>query len=227
MKKLVLALLLCAASFGCYAPPPQLSETKVFTPQQRASHRIAFYDNEKSQDAICTATAIGPHAILTATHCNEGDVDSLIRVDLSRTYYHILAADNDGRDHVLYLLDGPAFTYLAEYDTAKARHPAVGDVVNYYGSGKGIYPLTETTGIAARTLDPSDVDEDLRLNLYAGHAIPGESGSAIYDKNGVIVGVLSYGITINKKEYFGAFELGFTAQEVRFAQNFSLQDSGE
>ena len=47
------------------------------TLQRRATHRVKY------GNGLCTATAIGPHALLTATHCNKHGEDATINLDLA------------------------------------------------------------------------------------------------------------------------------------------------
>ena len=53
----------------------------------------------------CSATSIGPHALLTASHC-EAPSDVIAVDDVKQIIVRVI---RDGRDHSIYLLDGPAF----------------------------------------------------------------------------------------------------------------------
>ncbi len=187
--------------------------------QQKASHMVTFLDNEGEPEGLCTATAIGPHAIMTASHCNEGPKqDSLIRLDLSRKVFHILAATTDSRDHVIYLVDA-TFTNVIEY---KARKAVVGEHVFIYGDGGAEYPARLLSGTAIEFPDHSDVDANDGIVCFSIQVIGGDSGSAIYGDDGSILALVTYGNVLKKDSV--SFALDFSERQIAIAQHFDPKD---
>src|ERR1019366_2307394 len=87
--------------------PTVAAATKTAIEQQHATtHRLAVYDllegsTWNAEVGHCSATVVGPHALLTAQHCFANS--NQIRLDTEKEPLHILAAFIDGNDHVIYL----------------------------------------------------------------------------------------------------------------------------
>lgn len=187
--------------------------------QQKSAHMLVFLNGSGDEVSGCSGTAIGPHAILTADHCNDNDRLTDLHVDLSTNIYHIVDKSHDSRDHVIYLLDGPAFKNIDPYVTAR---PVVHEAIYICGFGGGKYPVSVKEGKVMESYDPSDVNEDQQIVYYKiKKAIPGDSGAAIYDANGAILGLVTYGIN---GEVAG-FELNFTPSDLEIARNFQYDNS--
>jgi hypothetical protein len=165
----------------------------------------------------CTGTVIGPHAILSAAHCNKG---SGVQLDSVPHTYTITKTLKDGRDHIIFLVDGPAFYNIEPYE---ARYPIVGEKVDIYGDGGREYPAVHKTGIVLDEYNPSEVDAASGFFCYSVSSIPGDSGSAVYGADGKIVGVVTYGIrdgAFFERTHMGAFAMNFTPEQIKEAQNF-------
>ena len=223
MKKLIAVLaLLCALIYACGYAYDQYNEDP-FVPnhsaslQTRSSHRLSILKSEIPLGK-CTGTAIGPHAILTAAHCNEGDA---IQVDQTLTIYKIKKVIRDGRDHVIFLLDGPAFYDVQPYET---RYPVVGERVHAYGFGGGHYPSEYKTGKVLDEYDPSEVDDAAGFYYFTVPAIPGDSGSAVYGSDGRMVGLVTYSHKdkpgLFSRSHMAGFALNFTSKQIKQAQEF-------
>lgn len=163
------------------------------TPQALASHMLRFYDKEGSMESLCSSTAIGPHAVMTAEHCNEDDKNKVIGIDLVKERNNILASVHDGRDHVIYLLDGEPFTFY-EKVIEEPSH-LIDETVTIYGDGHGAFPPDAKYGKVIDCDDPSDVDNDAGQLCFSTEVIPGDSGSAVYNTHGDIVGLVTYQAT--------------------------------
>jgi hypothetical protein len=117
---------------------------------------------------------------------------------------NIVAELPDGRDHVLYLLDGPALTnyinsiFLTEEQLSSLSSPRSGDEVVMFGSGLGAYPPRALYGYIDGKMydaDLSDVDRAQGIQYLVLAVSRGDSGSAVYDlRTGKIVGLLTYGL---------------------------------
>ncbi|HEY6766636.1 MAG TPA: hypothetical protein VI386_17895 [Candidatus Sulfotelmatobacter sp.] len=212
MRRLLPLLLLLFV--GCAKKPVAISA------QQKAEHLVFFYTAGGREDGLCTATAIGPHAFMTAAHCNDSDEpNKIVEFDYSTQKIHLLAGAKDGRDHVIYLIDGPAFQNTVDVQFA-VKPAGAKEKVYIYGCGGGIFPPRLLSGIANRfrqASDSSDVDAHQHLRYYTIPVIPGDSGSAIFGEDGRILSLVAY------RHYDGTssgFELAFTKEQLAVAKAF-------
>jgi Trypsin-like peptidase domain len=234
MRQRIAALLVVAALFvsvGC-------TKSQPVTPQQKAEHLVMFYESDgKTFSGSCTATAIGPAAFMTAEHCNDGDEpNKIVSFDMSTRKFHLLAATFDGRDHVIYLLTESVFNNIADVIPGPYSLKEGGNVY-IYGCGGREYPCVLKEGILTSVDHISDVDEASQYAEYSMHVIRGDSGSAIFNDEGKIVALVTYGITYTNDGFWnrlrnwiyevdydrhvtGAFTLNFTEKQLDIAKNF-------
>lgn len=184
--------------------------------EERATHFIALLsDDDLEPVASCTATAIGPHAIMTAQHCNDGKTFlKHIRIDASTHIYTILKWNADDRDHLIFLLNGPSFTNLEPVYT---RRPGPDERVYFIGCGAEDFPCTVKHGKISNEFDPSDVDADQEIFYFTGNCIPGDSGAAVYGEDGAIVGLLTYEV---RPGHCAGFSLAYTQQVYDYAAKY-------
>ena len=173
------------------------------TPQEGATHMIQLVNPYGRQVGLCTATAIGPHALLTAHHCNPEGRNKQVDIDYATRHFHIQQTLVDDHDHDIYLLDGPAFKNTVTYSVRPAK---VGEPVYMWGDGEGTYPSRQLTGQAITTFDPSDVDQDAGEVSFSLQCIPGDSGSAVYGSDGKIVALITYGVDDSGESMFNTFD---------------------
>jgi len=209
-KRLLFAvLLLVALDFGydhahdaAQALRNYQHRNEPVTMAQKSAHMIVFYDAKEKPESQCSGTAVSPHILLTAAHCNDNSKEhyTTISLDYSEKKFHILAELPDKSDHVLYLLDGTAFTnYIPMIDVLRtySAPDANADVV-VFGDGEAVYPPRPLYGYIdseADAADFSDVDKADGIHYYVLAVQHGDSGSAVYDlKTGQILGVLTYGL---------------------------------
>jgi len=228
LASFMLALVLYNANsaiFGSPARRPQIATqkrtvVKVTSQQQAATHAIEFFDSKEAStgEGFCTGLAIGPHAILTAGHCFDTvrySDEKYVEIDMSMSKEQVVGHKDDGADHIILLLNGPAFRNIAEYKVQVAK---LGEHVWSYGVGGHQYPPVRKDGHVIETNDPSDIDAQLGVFQTNLGAIPGDSGAAIYNDNGDIVGLHTYGLKDHSETM--DFEMQFSEQDVRFAQQF-------
>jgi hypothetical protein len=175
-------LTLIAACFaGMAALPPQsvAPPVSVYARAQATTHILHEVDLVMGATK-CSATAIGPHALLTASHC-EHPFD-LIMVD-SETMRVSVHPMRDNLDHTIYIVDG-TFPVWAKFAT---EPPQQGDEFFYFGNpGKDTGYLRK--GYIAG-FDPTQLSENqivLDVNGYYG-----DSGAALFNTKGEIIAVFS------------------------------------
>lgn len=202
------------------------------TPQQRVEHMLNFQTANNKDFGECTGTAVGPHAILTAEHCNDRYTGkgTQILLDESMRHYHILGAIGDNQDHVIFLLDGPPLKNFVDISKlVDVAPPRPGEHLVIYGDGMREFPPKRRDGkvdLLEQEEDSSDVDADLGMTYYTMEVIPGDSGSAVFGEDGRIVGIITYSTecTTHHSEGSAGFPLAYSRQALEQIQAFSLDD---
>src|SRR5947209_5477529 len=80
--------------------PLSFSSNPVIIKAHKASHKNTMYDIEGGTVGSCSATAIAPHALLTASHCST--ISAVIKIDTKDA--DLLGTMGDGLDHTIILL---------------------------------------------------------------------------------------------------------------------------
>lgn len=165
--------------------------TKHTTKEQLASHMVTFLNDKGEEGGTCSATAIGPHAFLTARHCDQQYDAEGVQFDRTLEQHDILGHISDRRDHTIYITNGTPFT---NYSPVVAADAVVGETVTMYGDGSRIYPPLPHFGKVMDCDDPSDLAAAAGEACFSLQIIPGDSGSAVYNTKGEIVGLITYSI---------------------------------
>lgn len=220
--KAAIALVVTSAvlMFSCGGSPKPFQQNHPVNMEVKSSHMLIFATEDGRGVDLCTATAVGPHALLTADHCNANDELPELTVDYTPRQYHIMDVMHDDHEHQIIFVDGPAFKDIEPY---RARAPKVGETVHIEGFGHGVYPATDKQGIVLDEYDPSEVDRDMGLFYSSVPAIPGDSGSAIYAEDGSMVGLLTYGFHKGRHSESGGFTLAFTPEQIDRAKSSDVQ----
>lgn len=176
------------------------------TPEQRASHMIEFFDEEKKSLASCTGTAVEDDSILTAEHCDEDHNAAYVRYDAAKELHKIFGGVSDGRDHIIIITGGTKFTNI---DPAKfEKVHVIGETVTMYGNEGMTYPAKPRYGKTVDCQDPSDLDQNDEVECFSFTVNPGDSGSAVFNTKGEIVGVLTYKFSDENSDWAEGFGLG-------------------
>ena len=223
MNRFLALILALALSSVPVAALPVRPSTSI---QFRATHEIMFSVADPDSDdgrksAVCTASALGPHALLTAAHCDMGETS--VQLDTVKVInYHILGRIKDGQDHEIFLVDGPEFkvTMGSLYTPGDYNIGEVGDEVFMFGDGGAMFPAQYRTGLlmghVAPDKDSLPIDGD--IFVYDMNIIGGDSGSAVYSTlTGKLVAIVTYGID---DHFMGAYPIRFTQDQVDQAEQF-------
>jgi hypothetical protein len=222
---LLLVLVLASTVMPAAALNPEKSQ------QRKAAHQITFVIHKKGDNgeditgrALCTANALGAHALLTANHCDAGETE--ITVDRELVPRAIFGRITDGEDHVIFLVGGPVFkdTMKAYYSPDSYKENKVGDETFLYGDGGGMFPPQYRQGRRMGTvvMSPEELKylliSDPNLYMFDINIIGGDSGSAIYDlKTGKLVTLVTYGVA---DKFCGAYKMDFTQEQISRAETF-------
>jgi V8-like Glu-specific endopeptidase len=171
----------------------------AFTPETRsAAHHIHF--QSLSDEATCSADAVGPHTLLTAAHCIIGT--GKLMVDDAKHIANIERPIYDERDHVLLITDMTFTSYLH----IDEKTPVAGEPVSFWGwPGHSKEPLLRQ-GVC---VGPNEDDENAYDFKMPGY--PGDSGSGIVDAAGDIITVISLG---DQSANLESFKLEFTPEQL-------------
>lgn len=146
--------------------------------------RIHKYTHSISQRTItdadaCSATAIGPHALLTASHCELPTND----LDVDGTETKIIKILRDQNDHSIFITNGNYKDFAAlSSDPAK-----VGDTVFIFGNpGKHNDIFRQGTVVAVEKEIPDSPFSDRvpPVTVCDLNSFSGDSGAAIFDETG-------------------------------------------
>jgi hypothetical protein len=193
-------------------------EARATEASQGATH-IIFQEDLKT-DRGCSATAIGPHALLTASHC-ELATDELT-ID-GRSGYTILKTLRDKNDHSIYLIPGITFPQYAKV-APRAFNP--GEFVFIWGNPINDVGTQFIAMLRQGKYTASYLFKGRVVDVFDFVAISGDSGAGIFTRDGDVVGVLSFSgetaLPFSKKEFLGAgaIKLNFSKEVLAKATSF-------
>lgn len=152
-----------------------------------AMHRIAMVT--VAEGAGCSATAVGPHTILTAGHCVIGGT-AIVIVDGKPA--HIVGVQYDGNDHALFVLNQNDISFDT-YVGIDEREPRNGERIRMWGNpGSSRHVYRE--GYFQVKSDFVGADGQKRdLYIYILPVFPGDSGSGMISDDGKVIEVVSMG----------------------------------
>jgi hypothetical protein len=217
----LLALLL---GFMVLTSERSFGEDTAYTAAEPTTHRIQIRDMFlTAPDDACSATAIGPYALLTAGHCVENGNEIFVDGKSAK----IMVVLNDGHDHAILLLDGMKFEKFAE---VKQRPLQPSEDLFIIGNPRGYtrqYRRGYVMGTSLMHVDlPPDDKKNIQFYVMDINGFYGDSGSGIFDKSGKLVCVFSTRKEIKAIQeditpaiVAGAFELAFTEDQLSMAKD--------
>lgn len=192
--------------------------------QEKTAHMLLLYGFSGALGVQCSATTVGPHALLTAQHCYNEAIAEL-KLDYARRAYHIKAVERDDNEHVIFLLDGPAFTFIQPVVTGR---PRINAPVYIYGFGKQNFPGTRKSGVVVDEYDPSELNQREGFFYTSINVIHGDSGSAVYDADGSILGLITFSIDQDPyHQQSGIFPLRFTEEQIQKARTYEYKENSD
>lgn len=166
-----------------------------------------------SDGAVCTATAIGPRALLTATHC-ENPTDDL---EVDHHPLQIMKRLRDGNDHTIYIMANTFFPVTVNVDETELSE---GDDVFIIGNPTGYRKILRKgtfSGIYYAD-EPAEDGQDHRELIYDLNIGVGDSGAAVFDSKGDVTGVISMMVSKDGFRLSQCFPLAFTQAQLDEAE---------
>ena len=166
----------------------------------------------------CTGTAIGPYALLLASHCEE-PMDT-IGLDAASDDIHIDKVVRDDHEHtILYLSNMTPFEHWATVDLS---HKFLeGEDVVSMGNPANLNFLLRKGYLASAYGNDS---EGHLWHLYMLPVFSGDSGSGVFDSKGDVIDVISMmanvGTPANSLNVMCAFPLKFTPEQIAEARAY-------
>lgn len=168
------------------------------------SHQLWFPNGSD-----CNSTAIGPHTLLTATHCLSPD-DTTVYVDSRTNSVKVLQKVYDKKDHVIAILDD-TFERWAKISKVQVQ---LGDKV-FIAGAPGSFNQLYRTGVYSGL---SWMDSKTLLMMFQLPIFYGDSGSAIFNESGEIITAITCNASlVGDQAYLGftcAYPLSFTKQQL-------------
>lgn len=188
---LLLGLLLGCA--GCVSTPAPVAPVAVTVAAQKAA---SLRVTDVFDGGTCSATAVGPHTVLTAAHCLP-DAGPWALTEKGKAEVNVVLLDVvlDGADHAFVRVDY-TFTVWAKVDTASVPI-GQGTQFHYWGnplSLPDLYRQGYVMGECALSKCFSGLEQELgerRVALLAVVGQAGDSGSGILNERGDVIGVVS------------------------------------
>jgi hypothetical protein len=213
------ALLLVAVSLPGAALTPDFK-----IEQHKATMTIVMLSKDEKKGAGCSATAIAPHVILTAEHCNVKDGKLYLNQNEKPLENGLKVVEKyfDHNDHMLMVVPGVEFKHYVPYDAAKIRSAQQGEHVYLWGN-PALMMDQYREGYASGVMHFSNAEMGNEVNasgnftMLAVPIVGGDSGSAVFSAlDGQIVGITTWGIFNGK--FLGSYPLQFTQEQINQAE---------
>ncbi len=191
-----LAALLLVLTLGCKPQPKVTPAVKSpIQSQHAATHRIGLTSvinviDELGPNAHCSATAVAPHALLTAAHCVTNS--NLVYLDKEKTPTVIVAELPDGADHIIYIVQRTFTDFVPVVERPLVKEEAV----HFWGNpghSRDVY----RAGFFKDMLYDADFKYNFQHLILA--TFGGDSGSGVMDAEGNVVAVISLANTSSEE----------------------------
>ena len=220
MKKLLITILvgvLGGASASLYFKAPkkvndfiQLRAENAAVRKVEGSSHVIYMESVVAGQAGCSATSIGPHVLLTASHCEQPT--GTLTID-GKSGVKILKVYRDENDHSILFLDGVKFDQVSKVTPRKLRDR---EFVFIWGN-PGDTGVQFVKDLRTGKYLTQNIFKGRLVDVYDLESHHGDSGSGIFDVNGNVVDVLSIGGNL-KVPHYGDLDTATGALELAFEQ---------
>jgi hypothetical protein len=217
VRKQIFATLLVAALLT-----PAFAFNKQKTEQQKATVTIVMASLVKGH-AGCSATAIAPHVLLTAEHCNVEDGTLYLNQNHKPFANGLKVTEKyfDNNDHMVMVVPGVEFKHFIEYRADKVRPVQQGEHVYLWGNPALVmnqYREGYASGVMHFVITAADdINASGPFTTFAMPVVGGDSGSAVFsDVDGQLVGVTTWGL--HDGLFLGSYPLLFTQLQIDQAE---------
>jgi S1-C subfamily serine protease len=199
----LLAVVLCLLAACCASVPDMGARSRG------AVQRIEFPGG-----GLCTAAAIGPHALLTARHCIGDTKAGVFKANGTLGGFAVLA--DDGHDHVI-LRATQTFGQVASIGPV----PRAGSLVYLWGNPAGLDGVFRAGRIAGDVKYRDCIGMapgPCSMLLVDANTAPGDSGAALFDMRGRVITVGTGSLEFRGWRMAIAYRLHFTPAQLAAAR---------
>jgi hypothetical protein len=154
-------------------------------------------------DGTCSGTVVGTHTVLTATHCFDGA--NTLAIDGKPV--QVISLTSDGNDHTLVLVSA-TFDHVARLGLT----PSVGEIVHQWGNPGNLIDMYRSGEVYGNAVLGGKDSTLVGLNGF-----PGDSGSGLFNKYGLLVAVVSFAYAMDgsgtRWQAMGYYPMKFTAKQ--------------
>lgn len=168
--------------------------------QHRAAHHIISENILEGKG--CSATAVGPHTLLTAGHC----LVAASKIQVDDGAVNVLNLMFDDADHMLVVTDA-TFPYWLRIDQTALASIQPETAVHMWGNPGHTVDLFRT-GVFSKW---EDFDEENKVAVFLLPIYGGDSGAGILNDSGAIIAVVSMG---DQSAETAVFILHFTSTQL-------------
>lgn len=192
------------------------------------------------EEHLCSATAIGPQALLTATHCELGSDELFVQGKNGKPIQDLFVTKRirDNNDHTIMFINGGSFpSYVdveVDYDFTLGQDVfVIGNPANFTDLlRKGYISGVGQTDISIPGAPDDQFDSVPFLEVYMDIRVgEGDSGAAVFNERGKVIGVVT-GIDKGGSKEVGneyrmpyTMHLMFTEKQLKEAAAFKSPDS--
>lgn len=172
-----------------FAQKPTIIAAPVVNPIKQ-THDATYHTGQETitDGYLCSATAIGPHALLTATHC-ELPTDEL-QVEEIDGPVTVKQRIRDGNDHTIYIVNADFDIYTK---VNQADEKSQGEIVFFFGNPGKYHDVYRSGYLAAVVENQSIFGDDPTKLLFDMNGWNGDSGAAIFNPKGEVIAIVTGG----------------------------------
>lgn len=220
------AVLLASAYGGAWAQGPVVvgkAYSEVYHTRQATATEVTY----------CSATAIGPRALLTATHCElgTGEITLQGKDDAPDTKLKVDREIRDDADHTILFVssvDQSGFVFPAFASVDVSHKFGFGQDIFFIGNPHGFSNVFRKGYVAGHTVCTTPLGDSIPEILLETHVGEGDSGAGIFDETGTLIGVVA-GIEVHGVGEPSEFRmpyilaLDFTAVQIKDALSYGAK----